>query len=238
VNRLHPLNRVVAVAMVTILAAFAPQAGLAANALTKVQAAAAITAHSDFAKCTEVADSVVQTGDWAVVPHHCKQFPDASGTAILHFTDGNWVYACGHGDDVMPAEAVATQCKTSISEALRLGFHPDNPALYELSDPVQAVEKYYALWENRQYPATYAMLSSSYQAAHPYASWLKDHVTTTGIWVNASPGKTGSLINVKIYSSEKPGAMVDQAFIGTWKLVNVRGVWKLDSVELTQTKLQ
>jgi hypothetical protein len=164
--------------------------------------------------------------------HTCHGAPVGSN-AIAHYAGGKWAIVCEHGDDVLSAEMAAKRCPgLTLGEAIDIGMPPENIESFDSSDPIQAVGKYYALWEKREFQEMYAMLSASYRASHPYASWLAGHVSTKDIRAESSPGVASDRVNVMIYSSDISTPQSVKRYAGTWVLVRSNGVWKLDSVTL------
>ena len=165
--------------------------GFAQSAPTLTRSAAAETLNRQFGTqgCGEVADSVRQQGAWAVVAHHCTRNPDASGETVLHYSGAAWAYVCGHGDDVLFADEAAKKCSISLGQAHRLGF-PAQSDVFDVSDPVQLVDKYYFLWNRHDFTGMYALLSASYRNEHPYSSWVKSHAATAAI---SSAGFAGTV---------------------------------------------
>ena len=109
---------------------------------------------------------------------------------------------------------------------------PENLESYDLSDAVQSVEKYYALWGKRGFSQMYVMLSTTYRSSHPYTSWLADHARTGDISAQATPGSTPNRVNVTIYSSDEATPRAVQSYSGTWTLTKSKGAWRLDEVTL------
>ena len=208
----------------------------AAPVLSKAQAAA-ISPNYGNGSCVQDIDDLIQRGAWASFMHTCRGAPVGSNS-IAHYVNGRWSVVCGHGDDVLYAEMAIAQCRgLTMSAAIAIGMPPQNPENYSLSDPVQAVEKYYALWEARGFREMYGMLSASYRASHPYAGWLTDHAQTGQINVQATPGSASNRVNVTIYSSDTATPRDTKGYGGAWTLVQSNGVWRLDSVTLKSVPL-
>lgn len=212
------------------IAMTSPVLSQSAPLLTPSQAAA--IARQPDRSCVEDIDNLVQSGPWAAFMHACKGAP-AAMNSIAHYAEGKWTIVCGHGDDVLPADMAVAKCPgLTLDEAMDIGMPPQDVEGYHLSDPIQSVEKYYALWARQKYSEMYQMLSASYRSTHPYAGWLGSHNQTATIYANASAGSTQDRVNVFIYSSEKANPNVTEGFAGTWSLVKSNGVWHLDAVTL------
>lgn len=215
-------------------AALVPCAARAQSAPTLTKAEAAQISSPPGKPCAAIVNAVVQKGTWASFFVTCPDGP-AGISPIARYAGGKWSVVCGHGDDVLFAEDAVGKCPgLTLSQAVAIGLPPQDPEHYDLTDPVQAVEKYYALWERKKYPEMYQMLSASYRAANPYASWLSSHNTTTEISVTAKPASSPSAVSVDITSTDSKDG--DQRFTGTWNLVGAGGTWKLDKVELQEVK--
>jgi hypothetical protein len=208
----------------------------AAPTLTKAQAAAISPNYGDRS-CVEDIDDLIQRGSWASFMHTCHGAPVGSNS-IAHYVNGRWSIVCGHGDDVLYAEMAVARCRgLTLSEAAAIGMPPQNPENYDVSDPVQAVEKYYALWAARGFREMYGMLSMSYRASHPYANWFTDHAQTADISVQATPGSASNRVNVTIFSSDTATPRDMKGYGGAWTLIKSNGVWRLDSVTLKSVAL-
>jgi hypothetical protein len=207
-----------------------------APTLTSSQAAA-ISPHYGNRPCRQDIDDLIQRGSWASFMHTCHGDPVGSNS-IAHYANGRWTILCGHGDDVLPAEMAVSQCPgLTLSEAIAIGMPPQNPEHYDLSDPVQVVEKYYALWNQRGFSEMYSMLSTSYRSAHPYAGWLTDHASTGNISAQAASGSASGRVQVTIYSSDTATPRDMKSYAGTWILTKSSGSWRLDSVTLKAVPL-
>ena len=97
--------------------------------------------------------------------------------------------------------------------------------------PVETVTLYYALIDRRQYDQAYALLSSTFQAQHPYASWRDGYATTQAAYVEnvAEVARTPETVRVTVVATDLiNGQRLVRRFAGTWTLIQQGGGWTMD----------
>jgi hypothetical protein len=103
---------------------------------------------------------------------------------------------------------------------------------------VKVVQRYYSLWNQKNFTAMYQLLSARFQQKHPYSTYPHYHSLTDAISVVASTAGVPSDVNVRIHSQDHDdhGNVSQSIFEGSWHLVLQNGEWKLDSEDIHQVQ--
>jgi len=105
----------------------------------------------------------------------------------------------------------------------------DPAARFDVSDPVQAVEKFYFLWNAHRFPEAYALFSQRYRKENPYAGWLARSRPVTAIAAKAEPGFGDRIVTIEVRATSRTGKL---RYRGWWKVVTEGNGWKLDESDL------
>ena len=99
------------------------------------------------------------------------------------------------------------------------------------------VREYYSLWDAHRFPEAYGLLSTRYQAEHPYSDWLSSHAAVVRISARTAPTTDPMVVAVSIRSLDRtPSGITDTQYQGTWTAVRENGTTKLDEVALNRTQ--
>jgi len=110
----------------------------------------------------------------------------------------------------------------------------DQPAANDMSSAAQVVDRYYLLWNEKDYAGMYDLLSSSFQSKHPWSQYPHYHSYTESISASTVPGNQPQQVLVRIHSRDHDdrGNVSESDFEGSWNLVYERGGWKMDAEDL------
>ncbi len=114
--------------------------------------------------------------------------------------------------------------------------HPQAPE--DSATSVAFVRSYYRLWNARDFPAMYAMLSERMQRKNPYPQYVKYHSLVTRIDAAVAPADSASAVNVHIVSHdlEKDGSISESVNDGRWFLTMQSGTLKLDDQKVHEVR--
>jgi len=112
------------------------------------------------------------------------------------------------------------------------------PAAAQTTRAVDTVREYYRLWNLGDFRTMYGMLSSNFEAKHPYDLYVKYHSLVTQIIVDAEQDSMPYVVHVHIdsHNREKDGSLTHAVNEGRWNLVWEDGTWKLDSQDVHETQ--
>ncbi len=105
--------------------------------------------------------------------------------------------------------------------------------------PADAVRQFYVLVDARNYAAAWAMLSPKYQATTDYTTWVSGYQTTrsvrsTAVELVAQAGSSAT-VAVSVLAIDAEGArLVTRKYEGTWAVVLLDGMWRLDLGKIRQ----
>ena len=106
-------------------------------------------------------------------------------------------------------------------------------------DRAYAIEHFYDLLNELNYREAYSLLSSRYQAQHPYDAWVDELLATVSIRVTTSDRGGSDTIGVDLIVTElSSGPIVTRHLIGTWRLIysSQANQWLLDEAKLSEAK--
>ncbi|MDB5072431.1 MAG: Serine/threonine protein kinase [Candidatus Eremiobacteraeota bacterium] len=99
------------------------------------------------------------------------------------------------------------------------------------------VRAYYGLWDAQRLPEAYALLSTRYQSAHPYAPWAASHRSVVHISVATGSTSDPMAVAVVVQSIDRtPYGTSTTEYQGTWRAVSEDGATRLDQVALERTQ--
>lgn len=113
-------------------------------------------------------------------------------------------------------------------------YYLDRPHVYRDDDPLNAVACFYLALDDRDLPGAYGLLSSSAQAARPYAEWAAGFNTTLEVEVGAARivaqegGRATVAAQVRAVDNVE-GRVVLTYYAVEWQLLETVDGWRLES---------
>ena len=127
-----------------------------------------------------------------------------------------------------------TVTSTSASPAL-----PAPPPQPSGTGPADAVRQHYAYINARNFPSAWGMLTPRFRSGLSYENWARGFETTRGVQtpsvaVSGQSGDTATVALTVISDDSTPTGQARKTFQGTWSVILVDGIWKLDSASIKQ----
>lgn len=113
-------------------------------------------------------------------------------------------------------------------------YYLDRPHIYRDDDPLNAVACFYLALDDRDLPGAYGLLTSSAQAARPYAEWAAGFNTTLEVEVGAArivtqEGERATVAAQVRALDNVDGRVVLTNYAVEWQLLETVDGWRLES---------
>lgn len=151
---------------------------------------------------------------------------------------GNYDIAWGLlGEDLQASFGL--EVRPGVLRVLPLVSAPSVSTQEQWSAPEQSVRRFYALLDVGDYASAWALMSPREQTSLNYTSWVADYQTTRGVSVSSTrkveQGASIATVMVTVMSTDALGGrLVTKTFQGSWGLVLLGGVWRLDTASIRQ----